>query len=285
MTLPNFIVGGVPKGGTTSLDFYLNQHPEVFVAKKEPRYFLFDAKNEDHRNDKTGHFPIRTRAEYIALFDGVTTEKAIGEATPFYMLSPVAQQRIPAELPEVRLIFSLREPVARAHSAYWMQVRLGRETQTVEEALAPGTSYVQNGLYAAHLIKWYDQFDRAQIKVTLFDDLKVKPLVVFQDICRFLNIRDDVIPDLTVHNKGYKPKNLALGRLFAQVKSTSLFKAIYPQLPPNIRQMVIGVRDKNYEAIPPLPEEISRRLRMYYREDIAQLERLICRDLSFWNSD
>lgn len=284
MTLPNFIVGGVPKGGTTSLDDYLSQHPEVYMARKEPRYFLYDAGNEDHRN-RTGHFPIRTTAEYIALFDDVTTEKAIGEATPFYMLSPVAQRRIPDELPEVRLIFSLREPIARAYSEYWMFVSQGRENRPVEEALAEGTDYVRYGLYVDYLKIWYERFDRTRIKVTLFDDLKENPLTVFRDICRFLEVSDDFAPDLAIRNKGHKPKNLGLTRFYARLKSNTAFMAIYPRLPAGIRTAAVGVRNKNYETIPPLPEDIAHRLSVYYRDDINRLEALIDRDLSIWKRD
>ena len=118
MTLPNFLVIGAPKAGTTSLHLHLRAHPEVFMPElKEPRFFGYEGEGERLK------FPIRTLEEYTALFDAVTDETAIGEATPHYLVYPGAAQRIHDLLPGARLIASLRDPVERSYSVYQMNLR------------------------------------------------------------------------------------------------------------------------------------------------------------------
>ena len=118
MTLPNFLVIGAPKAGTTSLHLHLRAHPEIFMPElKEPRFFGYEGEGERLK------FPIRTLEEYTALFDAVTDETAIGEATPHYLVYPGAAQRIRDLLPGARLIASLRDPVERSYSVYQMNLR------------------------------------------------------------------------------------------------------------------------------------------------------------------
>ena len=95
MTLPNFLVIGAPKAGTTSLHLHLRAHPAIFMPElKEPRFFGYEGEGERLK------FPIRTLEEYTALFDAVTDETAIGEATPHYLVYPGAAQRIHDLMPE-----------------------------------------------------------------------------------------------------------------------------------------------------------------------------------------
>mgnify|MGYP002683082984 FL=1 len=91
----------------------------------------------------------------------------VGEVSPHYMISPIAPQGIHDRLPDVRLLFSLRQPVKRAYSIYWHGVRLGDETRPVEEALGDDAYAVTHGLYAAWLKDWSALFSPEQIKICL----------------------------------------------------------------------------------------------------------------------
>lgn len=285
MQLPNFIIGGALKAGTTSLNYYLKQHPQVFMTEfKEPRYFAYEADNPDHVEGRGLRFPVRTLAEYTALFDGVDGQKAIGEASPHYLISPVAPQRIRDTIPHARLIFSLRDPVKRAYSIYWHGVRLGQENRPVEQALTEGEYAVTHGLYYAWLCHWYQRFAPSQIKVVLFDDLQHDAAGVFADICHFLEIDEGFAPDLTVRNKGGALKNKGLGRLFERLKTHPLRRVIDPLVPRRARSAMIEARNRNFEEPPPMPEALTRWLYAYYRQDIVQLEGLLQRDLSAWKN-
>jgi hypothetical protein len=285
MRLPNFIVGGALKTGTTSLNYYLDQHPDVYMSPlKEPRYFAYDPADPTHANGQGLHFPVKTLEQYAALFDGAKKEKAIGEVSPHYIISPVAPRRIKEAIPDVKLIFSLRNPIKRAYSVYWQMVRLGQEDRPVEEALTEAEHRVRNGRYYSLLRNWYDVFDPARIKVILFEDLAKDALGVFQDICRYLAVDDTFVPDLTIRNKGGALKNKRLGRLYEQIKKSPLKKAVDPLMPAGLRDKMIDARNQNFEEPPPIPPAVADRLQAYYRDDIEQLEAFLGRDLTTWKN-
>lgn len=283
LTLPNFIIGGAIKGGTTSLNNYLKQHPEVFMSRlKEPRYFAFEPDDPLHVDGKLLRFPIRTLEEYAALFEEVTDQKAVGEVSPHYLRSPQAPQLIKDTIPNIRMIFSLRDPVKRAYSSYWHKVRLGIEDRPVEEALLEDDQAVQHGLYHQSLLNWYSLFEPQQIKVIIFEELVRDPATMFIDICHYLGIDDTFVPDFVVRNKGGAMKNQGLGRIYERLKTHPMRHVIDPLIPNRLRQTMITTRNKNLVEPPPMPEEIARRLYGFYRPDIDALEGLINRDLSAW---
>ena len=285
MRLPNFIVGGALKAGTTSLNYYFKQHPDVYMcAMKEPRYFAYETDNPDHVAGRGLRFPIKTLEEYTALFADVGPQRAVGEVSPHYLISPVAPQRIRETIPDVKLIFSLRDPVKRAYSIYWHDVRLGTENRPVEEALTEREYAVTHGLYHAWLSNWYERFPAERIKVILFDDLQRDALATFGELCRFLGIDDAFRPDLTVRNRGGAMKNQGLGRLFERVKTHPLRQAIDPLVPERLRSLLMDARNRNFEEPPPMPPALARRLHDFYRDDIARLEEFLGRDLSAWKN-
>lgn len=283
MQLPNFIIGGALKAGTTSLNYYLKQHPDVYMsALKEPRYFAYEPDNPDHVEGRGLRFPIKTLEAYAALFEEANGQKAIGEASPHYLISHYAPQQIQKTLPGVKLIFSLRDPVKRAYSIYWHDVRLGIENRPVEEALTEREYAVIHGLYHYWLCHWYELFGPERIKVVLFDDLQRDALGIVRELCLFLGIDEGFTPDLTVRNKGGALKNQGLGRFFERAKTHPLRQAIDPLVPERVRALLLDARNRNFEEPPPLPEAVERRLNDFYRDDIAQLERFLGRDLSAW---
>lgn len=285
MRLPNFIVGGALKAGTTSLNYYFKQHPDVYMcALKEPRYFAYEVDNPDHVAGNGLRFPIKTLAEYTALFADAGQQRAVGEVSPHYLISTLAPRLIGETIPDVKLIFSLRDPVKRAYSIYWHDVRLGAENRPVEEALTEGEYAVTHGLYYAWLRNWYARFPAERIKVVLFDDLQRDALAVFAELCRFLEIDDGFRPDLTVRNRGGAMKNQGLGRFYERIKTHPLRQAIDPLVPERLRSLLMDARNNNFEEPPPMPAALARRLRDYYRDDVAQLEELLQRDLSAWKN-
>src|SRR5881628_1693582 len=140
MMLPNFLIIGAAKSGTTSLYQYLRQHPEVYMsAVKETNWFAYEGQRDSW-------YSVRTAEEYERLFDGVTVQRAIGEASPQYMKSAVAAKRIAARLPGVRLVAILRDPIDRAYSGYLNSLRDAMERCSTDEAMRPGTRFVDQSL-------------------------------------------------------------------------------------------------------------------------------------------
>lgn len=295
MTLPNFILIGAAKCGTTSLCHYLDQHPQIYMSpEKEPRFFAPEFYTECS-NGPVRKGSLRPRmdiAEYEALFDGVTNEKALGEASTEYIFFPEAPARIKNMLPDVKLIAILRDPCDRAFSAYCYQLRDGVESTTFEEALEseerrihehwrPGWLYKKAGFYFEQLHKYYEIFEPEQLKIYLYEDLAQQPLKVLRDICIFLDVDPNFTPDLSRKNVSAVPQNLFLNKLLSSQSPVSFMK---PYLPGSLKSPLRQLKMQNRVSKPNIPSSCRKQLIEIYREDILKLQDLIRRDLSSWMS-
>jgi hypothetical protein len=273
MTLPNFLVIGAAKGGTTSLYQYLRQHPDIYMSPmKEPNYFT----DEDQLFGKRS---VRSRDEYERLFDGVNGEHAIGEATPRSLNAIGGVARIQAELPGVRLIATLRQPADRGYSAYLMRFTDSREYLSAEEVLQPGNYQFESGRYYEKLRRYFDAFPREQIKVILFDDLIANTEETVQSLYRFLGVDPDFPVDTSVRfNTTFFPRFVRLTRLFNATASSLARIAPWASgtgLGSPLRRLLLRKPD-------PIPPALRRRLTDQYRDDIIATGELIGRDLSHW---
>jgi hypothetical protein len=283
MTLPNFIIAGVPRGGTTSLQAYLRQHPDVYICRGEPRYFLLPEDN--FAGDIGIRVTIHNLQDYLALFDEVIGEKAIGEKSPFYIFSEVATHRIRATIPEAKIIMVLRNPVERAYSGYWLAARNGNDVGTLEEYFADLNPGIWNGGYSKHLSRWYDVFPGDQLKVIIFDDLKTDSLKVYQELCQFLEIDETFVPDLTRRNQGGAPQNQLLARFYHAVRGNRVARKLERYVPSALHDRFTELRLKNISKPPRIPDDLAQKLGAYYRDDIVRLEDILQRNLSSWKGD
>ena len=132
MTMPNFLVIGAAKSGTTSLYHYLGQHPQVYVSPvKEPNFFALEGEKPDFRapgsEERINSWSVTDVEAYRALFEGAGEEEALGEASAMYLYSEKAPGRIRHHLPNTKLVAVLRDPVERAYSSFLHLKRNGRE--------------------------------------------------------------------------------------------------------------------------------------------------------------
>ncbi|HIK54843.1 MAG TPA: sulfotransferase [Synechococcales cyanobacterium M55_K2018_004] len=293
--MPNFLIIGSAKGGTTSLHYYLNQHPQIFMsAVKEPRFFALEGEVLNFRNPDAAinHNSVTTLEAYQALFKDVTNEIAIGEASPLYLYSAKAVERIKHYIPQAKLIAVLRNPVDRAFSCYTHLRRenyeklsfaegLKAEEQRIQDNWAHLWHYKQAGFYYEQLKRYYDAFAPAQIKVYLFEDLNTDSTAVTQDICRFLGVDDSFQPELSRQNVSGIPKSRLVHDFFA--RKNSIREAIAPFIPSHLRQQISRkIKTWNLGKKPELDPVIRQELVELYREDILKLQDLLQRDLSHW---
>ena len=191
--LPDFVIIGGKKCGTSSLYNLLTQHPLIEpAASKELHYFdlLFDEGAEWYRRC----FPA-PRWE-----DGRWT--ITGEGTP-YMASRHAPERMAEVAPQARLITLLRNPVDRTYSDYQQVVRKGREPRTFEEAVEDETSeYLSRGVYVDQLLRWSEFFDREQMLVLKSEDFFERPADTLRLILNFLDLPDWEPDEAEVRNRG-----------------------------------------------------------------------------------
>ena len=289
--LPNFIVIGAAKAGTTSLHWYLAEHPAVFMTPvKDPSYFAFglDEQGQLLWGDLDVHyFNVRSWTEYERLFDDAGDATAIGEASTMYLECPQSAARIRKALPDVRIICSIRHPVDRAYSDYLMYLRRrGRRFDPAQELSSASdwarrdSRWMQIGRYYEQLARYYNAFPRDQIHVYLFDDLRRNPLQVVQKVYGFLEVDPTFVPDLeTPHAPGGLPGNMVLETLLT---SGAVNLAMKPWVPKRAVNWVRRLRGRNMRQAPPLPAELRQELTSHFREDIAKTSDLIGRSLQHW---
>ena len=195
--LPDFLVLGAQKAGTTALYAYLRWHPGI-TGPSWKEVSFFDRHWWRGPAWYRGQFPLRTGS------------RLVGEASPSYLFHPLAPERVRALVPEARLVALVRDPVARAYSHYQHEVALGREPLSFEDALAAEPertrgeeaklvadpkafsrawwdhTYVARGLYADQLERWLEVFPREQLLVVRSEDLGERPGETYAEILAFL---------------------------------------------------------------------------------------------------
>jgi hypothetical protein len=291
LTLPNFIIIGAAKAGTTALYWYFAEHPDVFMSPvKETFYFAYglDASGQLLYGDPDVHrFPVRTLAEYEALFAGAGGAKAIGEASPIYLECPQAAGRIRERIPAARLICVLRHPVERAYSDYLMYLRRrGRQFDPATELkpdaawARPDSRWMAVSRYHDQLARYYDLFHREQLHVLLFGDLRRQPVETVQGMYRFVGVDASFVPDFdTPHNVGGTPASPLLERMFT---SRAIRSALEPWMPRGAANWFRRLRTRAMRKAPALPGELKAELTSRFRDDIIRTSHLIGRDLNHW---
>lgn len=298
MTLPNFLIIGAAKSGTTALYTYMKQHPEIFMSSpKELRFFNYTGSYPEDLDEIYIHRGVTTLKEYKSHFDFVKNEKAIGEVSPMYLYVPGTAERIKSIIPDVKLMAILRNPVDRAYSAYTHALRdwieptnsfveaLAKEKERIEAGWGMLWHYTNAGFYYKQLSRYYNVFEPDKIKVMLYDDLISSPDKLLMGIFDFLDVDSCFTPDTNARPNvsGFpkKPKlHYFLKRLFMDdnlIKRASrkLFQKAFRR---KVMNKIVGA---NLEKRA-MPQEIRSQLQELFRDDINNLEELIQRDLSHW---
>lgn len=301
MTMPNFLLIGAAKAGTSSLFFYLKQNPQIYMPsgfQKEPDFFALEGEKLDYPGPR-GTFVMKNRVtdltSYQALFDDVTTEKAIGEASTLYIYSEKAPHRIKHYIPDAKIIAILRDPAERAfsHYLYWtsqgfepdtdynFDKALAAESDRIQAGWSHNWHYVQRGFYYQQLKRYYDLFNREQIKVVLYEDLIRDRVGLCEQLFDFLEVDTSWEPKVNrVVNKTEVPKNNTLNFLLNRPNfAKSIAKKI---IPASIRKPLAEKLKQQNKGKPKLSKKTRSQLIDVYRDDILQLQDLIHRDLSSW---
>lgn len=297
MTMPNFLIIGANKAGTSSLYAYLNQHPEIYMSPvKEPMFFNFNDKkiNTTRRyQKKILKDAVNNIEDYQALFQGVSSEKAIGEASTSYLHCSEAAEEIKKYIPDVKIIAILRDPVERAYSNYLMYFRWGVETipdfalavreeeNRIRNNYPMGWYYTKLGFYYESLKHYLEVFAPNQFKIYLYEDWNNNSNEVLRDIFQFLGVDETFVPNISVrHNSAAIPKNKHIDSF---IKKPNILKNLVKSLiPAQLRRSLRDKIEKQNLGKPSLSPHVRQELINIYREDILKLQDLIHRDLSKW---
>ena len=296
--LPNFLIVGSAKSGTTSLYHYLKQHPDVYLPEKREGRFFSIMENFNGQGDEVefNKSIIKSFEVYKSLFSGTNSEKAIGDiSTDYLYYYENSTKKIKSILGDtVRIIIILRNPIERAYSQYLHNVRDGKETLSFENALKTdnlrrkqnwvwGWYYKNIGFYYKQVKAYIENFK--QVRIYLYDDLLSDELCLMSDLFAFLEVDSLFVPDMSVkyNVSGIYKNKIIYNLLFKQNLFKSVVRIILdPFYSREKRQKFVEkLRSKNLEK-PQMKAETREYLNHLYRDDILRLQSLINRDLSSW---
>ncbi|MEL6441752.1 MAG: sulfotransferase [Cyanobacteria bacterium J06621_8] len=290
--MPDFLIIGAAKSGTTSLYRYLEEHPQVYMSRvKEPQFFAFEDQQINFQGpgdmERINNCYIPDLESYQTLFHEAQG-KIAGEASTWYLYSSKAAKNINKYLPNVKIIAVLRNPVDRAYSSFLHLAGEGSESfnftqglkaeqKRIEKNYALLWHYTQAGFYSEQIKRYFQVFTQNQIKIYLYDDLVANPINVIQDVYQFIGVDSKFIPNThKKYNVSGIPKSKTLDRLlFTSNPIKSLFK---PLVSKKIRKKI----QQKSKQKPSIPLDIRQELTALYKNDILTLEKLIQKDLSSW---
>lgn len=288
----DFIVVGAQKAGTTSLAAYLGEHPDVFIPpEKEVPYFV-----DQEMMGKGWSWFLQT------YFHRASSGHLWGTSTPQYMMYPESFEAISRQLPSVRVIVMLRDPIARMLSHYDMVKRFGIESRALNEMIRDHLDrymalrrspyrdrtgkYLVAGEYGRILELLFNHFPRSQVLVVQFDDLKRDAQGVMNMVCDFLGLEHYSPSSLgIVRMKGGGRKKVPVNHeaVFAMASNVARRAGVAARMPDRLKAWIgrcismfdewnVDPRGKSTEDdIAPL---LLDRLREHYRSDAEKMRRL-----------
>jgi Sulfotransferase domain len=278
MMLPNFLVIGAIKSGTTSLHRYLRSHAQVFTSKKEPEFF---ASRVNKGNWDRG---LRW---YEELFADAGDALAVGEVSISYTQYPLVEgvpARIAQVLPDVRLIYLVRHPIDRIVSHFWMRIRKGRETETsIDKAVRANPGYLDISRYAMQVERYLEYFPLERILIVKSEDLRAEREPTLREIFAFLGADPDRMPDGLKREYGRgeesrrrrRPIDFALRRVPA-------YDVLARVSPAPLKRLKRELTTEQTVSRPILPDSLRQELEEKLRDDVRQLRHYIRGDFDGW---
>lgn len=300
MALPDFLVIGAPKAGSTALHAALARHPALYMSTvKEPKFFLTDGPPPDRGGPgdaQTYREHVWRRSDYEALFDPAPAGALRGESTPLYLHDPRAHRRIRELIPQARLIAVLRDPVERAHSNWTHMWSAGlepiddfvracaEEPRRVAAGWASFWQYIGLGRYGEQLDHLFELFPREQVLIIRYRWLVDIPAQTLDQICAFLGVQPGVISAVPRENVTAHPHPTIGYRVLSRLQRTAAAAGRY--LPGTSVSVLTDPMEhllqRRAPARRPLTWQQREAVLRYFEEDIRLLERVTGDDFSQW---
>jgi len=306
MALPDFLVVGAPKAGSTAVHEALVQHPQLFLSTpKEPKFFLTAGtrpRRDQHRGPGDAHSArewVWQRGRYEQLFDAAPHGSLRGESTPFYLWDRAAHRRIHQLLPNVKLIAIIRDPVDRAYSNWthlWCDgleyeedfVTACREEPTrIAAGYAPFWRYLELGKYGEQFQHLFQVFAREQVHVLRYKDFVDEPAKSIDSICGFLGVEAGLVDTIPHSNPSGWADGGTLNTMLRGVVrgGAAVGSFLPPQAWRRVHAPLIKALRRNKTNRPHLQTEQRRELVGHFRDDIGLLEELLHQPYHDWLSD
>ncbi len=295
--MPDFLVIGAARAGTTALHAYLRQHPEIFMPEhKEPNFFAYDGQVLDCKGPGADYInnSVTDLEMYAALFSSASPDGKLGEASPLYLYSERAPARIQHHIPKAKMVVILRNPIEQAYSHFMYATKqrieteenfdnaLKLETERLAQDWQPLFGYSSFPRYGEQLARYFELFSRDQFLIRRYEDYISDPETLLKEIFDFVGVDSAFTPDMADKlNAGGTPKNKAFQDFL--MKSNPVTKAVGYVVPQATR---LKIRDWMAGLNMNAPDELSAAARAVLidrlAEDIRQLETLLGWDLSDW---
>jgi hypothetical protein len=304
--LPQFVIAGAPKAGTTALHAALATHPELYLSPvKEPKYYLTDGRpppREKQRGPGDAHSAqewIWRREEYLGLFDAAPAGTVRGESTPFYLYDRAAHARLAADVPDVKVVVVVRDPVDRAYSN-WAHLRadglepepdfavaVGREEQRIADGWAPFWHYRGLGRYGEQLRDLYRHVPRERVFLLRYRQLVDSPRETLDRVSEFLGVSLGVAHTVAPENvKPFVPDTAAYRLLSRAVRAGAVAGAVVaPQVWRQVSRPLVAALHTGRVPRPPLSVEVRRAVLAPLLSDIGLLEELTGESFADWKGD
>jgi hypothetical protein len=278
--LPNLLIIGAAKAGTTSLHEYLSCHPDVFMTQPKEQKFFNRPDWREALESYRAHFPA---------------DKPVrGESSPVYSMHPWAPsvpERIHETVPEARIVYMVRDPVERLVAQYVEFFAMGLEDATLERALAdydkPSNVYAMSSRYAYQLDLYREHFPDSQLLVVDQRDLLRSRRETMREIFRFLGVDSDwVSPEWDrVHNQraGGKVRLNATGRWLQQHNVLQRLRRVSHVLPDGLRERTKLLVADRVEVSPVLHDGLRGELEHYLRDDADRLRAYTGKAFEHWS--
>ena len=271
-TLPDFLVVGGMKAGTTTLKHYLRQHPSIFMYHTEIHFFEKDDVYSEGLDWYTGHF-----AEAPA-------DSVVGEKTPGYGYSRDAMRRIAQDVPGVKIVWIFRNPVDRAYSNYWHAVNSGEERAGFEEAVHRELDtqsqpwelrYCMRSRYVEHVRTYLELFRHEDMCVLYLEELNADPESELGRLYDFLGVERQLPPDMEPKHRTRIPKSIGVQRFLRRVVRRVIGRRAY--------RKIKRLNQRALHGYPDLDPELRARLVEYFRPYNEELFELVGRRARGWD--
>jgi hypothetical protein len=300
VTLPDFLLVGAPKAGTTALHVALAGHPQLCMSHvKEPKYFLGDGPpptGGGPGDAKTYSEYVWRREDYESLWDHAEPGQLCGESTTLYLRDRDAHRRISETVPGAKLIAVLRDPVDRAHSN-WSHLRsAGLEPvadfpracmlgeRRVADGWGPFWNYLDLGRYGAQLEHLYSFFPRDQVLLLLYRELREQPAATLERVCSFLGVATGVVQEMPAENvTAHVGEGAVNNALLKVVQGTESGGRVAPApIRRAVGSVAVKLLQREQRTRPALSFEERCLLLPHFGEDLNSLERVTGRSFAHW---
>lgn len=278
----NLFIIGAMKSGTTSLHNYLNEHPAIFMCEpKEPGFFV-----EELAWSKGYEW-------YRSLFAQANGAVVLGESSTHYTKLPVYKgvpERIARFNPDARFIYLMRDPVERAISHYWHNVRdmkWGREWRSMLSAVRRDPQYVAFSDYAMQLRPYIDIFGRERVYTTTFEHMVGNPDDVLREIFDWLRVDSGFRPEGTRRRWNAAPaeaKRVGGFGILNRLRYSQAWDSLAPMVPRSLRQMGTRLAERRVDHASQDVAAVERYLRPILLEKTEGIRAMLGRDFNEWTT-